>query len=395
MTRTPGKPRVLRVIARLNVGGPARHVVILDKGLEAAGFETLLAHGSLEPGEASLEAAAREAGIPVRRIPGLGRRVRLGSDLRAFASLLSLILEWRPDVLHTHTAKAGTLGRLAAGLYNLCRRRERRCAVVHTFHGHVLQGYFGTVGSAAARWIERALALITDCILVVSPSQELDIAERFHVAPRRKIRVVPLGLELEELFALDADAAPRPEVVFGYVGRFVAIKNLPLLVDAFARVHAHCPRARLLMVGDGETMADVREKVDKAGLSASVQFTGWTLDLPTVYRSLDVLVLSSLNEGTPVAAIEAMAAGLAVVATAVGGVPDVVRHGQTGLLVSSASADELASAMIRLADSPDERRRLGTAARVEARGRYGADRLVREVTNLYRTTLAAKRQGIP
>jgi hypothetical protein len=164
---TTGRPRVLRVIARLNIGGPARHVVILDRGLEASGFESLLAHGSVGPGEANLEAVAREAGIPMRRIPGLGRRLRAGGDLRAFVALVSLMFRWRPDVVHTHTAKAGTLGRLAAGLYNGCRRRTKRCLVVHTFHGHVLEGYFGTMGSAAVKWIERGLALITDSVLVV------------------------------------------------------------------------------------------------------------------------------------------------------------------------------------------------------------------------------------
>lgn len=381
------------MIARLNVGGPARHVTILDRRLAARGFQTLLAHGEIGPEEASLEQLIEDAGIPSRRIPGLGRRVSPLSDLRAFVSLVGLIFRQRPDIVHTHTAKAGTLGRIAALLYNLPRRRRSRCLVVHTFHGHVLHGYFGEFASAAVRAIERALGFVTDCIVVLSERQRQDIADRYRIAKPDRVRVVPLGLELDLLTALAPRTTHDAAVVFGFVGRFVPIKNLPLLIEAFARVHREVGSARLLLVGDGESRASVEALVAQQGLTAVVKLGGWRADLASVYGDIDVLVLTSLNEGTPVAAIEAMAAGLPVVATDVGGVSDVIVDGCTGLVVPSASVEPLAAAMLSLARSSELRRRLGVAAREAVRTRFSAERLASNVAALYDRELSAKRYG--
>lgn len=385
---------VLRIIARLNVGGPARHVTILDHGLQGLGFTTLLAHGEIGAGEASLEHLLVTAGVPARRIPGLGRRVSPFSDLRALASLVSLVFRLRPDVVHTHTAKAGALGRLAAGLYNASRSRQKRCLIVHTFHGHVLHGYFGRLASLVVRAIERCLGRLTDCVLVLSPLQRRDIGDRYRIAGPSRIHIVPLGLELSALTTLPVAAgAATGTVVFGYVGRFVEIKNLPLLIEAFAAVSRQAPGARLMLIGDGELRGDLEALVARHGLQRIVELAGWREDLEDVYRMIDVLVLASRNEGTPVAVIEAMAAALPVIATDVGGVPDVVTDGVTGLLVPSESVERLAAAMLRLAGSPDERRRLGTAARDDVRTRFSAARLVSDVAELYRTALDAKRLG--
>jgi glycosyltransferase involved in cell wall biosynthesis len=385
--------RVLRVIARLNVGGPARHVTILDKGLREAGFETLLAHGDVSPGEASLEALIAQAKIPSRRITGLGRRISPLSDLRAFAALVALVFQVRPDVVHTHTAKAGTLGRVAAFLYNVTRSRRQRCLVVHTFHGHVLNGYFSPAASIVVRAIERLQGLVTDCVLVLSPRQRTDIGDRFHIVDPARIHVLPLGLELDLLTALPAPL-PSSGVVFGFVGRFVPIKNIPLLIAAFADVHAQLPESRLLLVGDGDERAAVEAQVAARGLRGAVAFGGWRDDLSALYREIDVLVLTSLNEGTPVAVIEAMAAALPVVATDVGGVADVVEDGVTGVLVPSGSVAELAAAMLRLGRSREERARLGLSGREFVRARYSAQRLVADVARLYRAELERKRSAI-
>ena len=384
--------KVLRVIARLNVGGPARHVTILDKGLRARGFETLLAFGQIGPGEASLEQLVDAAAIPARRIPELGRRVSPLSDVRALVTLARLVFAYRPDVVHTHTAKAGTLGRLAAALYNATRGRNRRCLVVHTYHGHVLHGYFGALASLVVRVIERAMGLVTDCVLTLSPRQQTDIGDRYHIVNPARIHVVPLGLELQPLLELPPRTKSHADpVVFGFVGRFVPIKNLPLLIDAFARVHAERPEARLVLVGDGEGRASLEADVAARGIQQAVAFAGWRQDLAAVYREVDVMVLTSLNEGTPVAIIEAMAAGLAAIATEVGGVPDVVEHGVNGVLIPSESAAALAGAMLALARDPLERRRLGLAGREMVRARFGAERLVADVAWLYDTELRAKR----
>jgi glycosyltransferase involved in cell wall biosynthesis len=389
---TPERLHVLRIIARLNVGGPARHVVILDRGLGERGVSTLLAFGDVAEGEASMEGLVSEAGIAALRIPGLGRSVRPFDDLRAFITLVRVVFSERPDVVHTHTAKAGSLGRTAAWLYNLSRPRHRRCLIVHTFHGHVLHGYFGRSASALVRVIERTLARLTDCVLVLSPRLREEIGDVYRIAPPEKLFIVPLGLELDDLLALEPRAEPvAGEFVFGYVGRLVPVKNVPMLLGAFARVHAIAPEARLAIVGDGELAPALRELVQNRGLSGAVRFDGWRSDLPAVYAGFDALALTSVNEGTPVAVIEAMAAGLPVVATAVGGVPDVVTDGRDGLLVAPGDEEAMAQAMLRLLRRADERRALGTAAREVVRARFAASRLVTDVERLYRAQVGARR----
>jgi glycosyltransferase involved in cell wall biosynthesis len=372
-------------------------VTTLDAGLTALGFDTLLAHGDIGDGEASLEGLVQQTGIRAMRIPALGRRISILSDLSALTTLVRLVFQLRPHVVHTHTAKAGTLGRIAAALYNLSHGRSQRCLVVHTFHGHVLHGYFGTLGSLNVRLIERALGLLTDCVLVLSPRQRRDIGERYRIVPLSRIRIVPLGLEIQGLTALPVRAGTSvdDQVTFGFVGRFVPIKNLSLLIDAFTLVHSAEPATRLVLAGDGEVKGQLEAAVAGRGLAAAVVFSGWRNDLPELYRSMDVFVLTSLNEGTPVAVIEAMAAALPVIATDVGGVGDVVTHDQTGLLVPSDDIDQLAAAMLRVARSPEDRRRLGIAAREAVRTTFSAARLVTDIATLYRTELGQKRQGRP
>jgi len=394
--------KVLRIIARLNVGGPARHVVLLDRGLRARGHDTRLVFGSLGPFEASLEHLAVDSGLPTTQIRELGRRISPVSDLRAFVQLLRLVFREAPDVIHTHTAKAGTLGRLAAGCFNVTRPRRRRCLVVHTFHGHVLTGYFGPATNAAIRMTERTLAGMTDRIVTLSPAQRDDIVTRFGIASAARTIVVPLGLDLDHLARLDSTAPnlrrrfgiPGDALVVGYVGRFVAIKDLGTLVRAFARVVAARPEAVLLLVGDGPLRADVETLAAEFSLQKHVHLTGWIEDLAPLYATMDICALSSLNEGTPVALIEAMAAAKPVVATRVGGVADVVDHGRTGLLVPPGNAEALADEIVRLAADPGERSRMGVAGRQEVVGRFSTARLVDDIDAMYAKALAQKRSDI-
>ena len=391
--------KILRVIARLNVGGPARHVVLLDRGLRGRGHETRLVHGSLAPFEAGLEHLAAAAGLPTTHVRELGRRISPLSDLRAFGHLLRLVFREAPDVIHTHTAKAGTLGRVAAWLFNMTRPRRRRCVVVHTFHGHVLTGYFHPAINLGVRLAERALARITDRVVTISPAQREDIVTRFSIATAEQTVVVPLGLDLEHLARLEQGAAnlrhqfgiPEAALVVGYVGRFVAIKDLATLVHAFARVAAQRPDAVLLLVGDGPCRAEIAALAAGLGLQPQVRLAGWIDDLARLYATIDICALSSLNEGTPVALIEAMAAAKAVVATEVGGVADVVEHGRTGLLVAPRSPEALGDAIIRLAGTPEERSRMGAAGRLDVVERFSPGRLVEDIDTLYTTALAQKR----
>lgn len=391
--------KILRIIARLNVGGPARHVALLNAGLESRGHRTLLAYGALDAGEASLEGPAVESGIPLVHVDDLGRHVRAWSDVLAFIALLRLIFRERPDVVHTHTAKAGTLGRLAAAVYNGTRRRAERALVVHTFHGHVFEGYFSPFVNRLVRVTERSLARITDVVVTISPRQQQDIVTRFSVAPAERTTVVPLGLDLERLLEMPDDAADMRatigadawDVIVGYAGRMVHVKDLPTLIRAFAQAHAVVPTLRLVLCGDGPERTRAEALARELGITERLHFLGWVADLPRFYASIDIFALTSLNEGTPVAAIEAMAAARPVVSTEVGGVPDVVEHGVCGLLVPSQDPEAFAAALVRLATDAGLRRRMGQAGRARARDRYSHVRLVHEIEALYERGLQALR----
>ena len=378
---------VLRVIARLNVGGPARHVVLMSAGLEPARWRTVLATGRTDETEAEMLDLAAEAGLRPEIVPGLGRRLRPSSDLRAFFELLRLVRRHRPDVICTHTAKAGTLGRLAAIVHRVPVR-------VHTFHGHVFHGYFGSTGSRLARLVERALARATTRILAVSEEIADDLVEGHRIAPRERVSVIRLGLDLEPFRSLPPRGAVRRELGVApnapfvvTVGRLVPIKDHALLLDAFARVAAARPEARLALVGDGPCRAQLESRAARDDLAGRVLFTGWRRDLPAILADADVAALSSRNEGTPVALIEAAAAGVPAVSTDVGGVRQVVRDGETGRLVPPGDADALAAALIELLDDPAARRAMGGRARQVVAPTYCAERLCREIAALYEECL--------
>jgi len=390
--------KVVRAIARLNVGGPARQAILLHAALRGRGFDTVLVHGTVGPGEADLEDLLPASGEGVVKVPELGAKIRPLDDLRAFGALVRTVFRERPDVLHTHTAKAGALGRLSALAYNLTRRRSRRCLVVHTFHGHVFEGYFGPAGNAAVRTAERLLARVTDRIVAISPRQQSALVDRFAIASPAKVAVVPLGLDLDPFFDVagtdrglrEVLGFPRESFVVGCVGRLVPIKDVGTLLEALALASREAPSLRLAVVGDGPERPALERRAADLGLHGLVAFTGWRRDLPAVYAGLDAVALSSRNEGTPVALIEAMAAGRPVAATAVGGVPDVVEHERTGLLVPPGDPGRLASALVRLAGDPAGSARMAQQARAAVE-RYRSAHLLDAIEALYRSGLGARR----
>jgi glycosyltransferase involved in cell wall biosynthesis len=395
-----GGPRILRVIARLNVGGPARQVMVLDDRLRSRGWDTIVAHGRTAPDEASFEEAARAAGVHLHPITELGRSVRVWSDLIALIRLLGLLWRVEPDVVHTHTAKAGALGRLAASVYNVSRPPSHRCLIVHTFHGHVMDGYFGPITNRLVRLAERALGRLADRIVTISDRQWQDIVVRYRIAAPGKVSMVPLGFELESFDDLpsvtrarEALGLPSEGLAVGFIGRLVSIKQPLDLVDAFARLSAAEDAAVLLIVGDGELKSRVEQEVRSRGLTDRVVFAGWRSDLANVYAAIDIVALTSRNEGTPVTLIEAMAAGCPVVATDVGGVADLVEDGMNGLLVAAGDTRAFGEALVRLARDPVERERLGRNGRARVLARYQADRLADELDRLYRVALQEKRHS--
>jgi glycosyltransferase involved in cell wall biosynthesis len=386
------KVRVLRVITRMNMGGPAYHVSLLSGRLDPGRYETLLVTGAVGPGEASLEDLAERYGARLRVLADLGPTVSPPRDLRALAALVRIVRAFRPDIVHTHTAKAGTVGRLAALL-----APGRRPLVVHTYHGHVLEGYFGPRQTAVYRGVERLLARATDCLVGVSEATVRDLV-RLRVAPPERIRAIPLGLDLER-FAVADDAgrarfraevgAGPDDVLLAYLGRLVPIKRVDLLLQAVARARAGGSPVRLAIVGDGTLRPELEALARRLGVAEAVRFLGYRTDLEAIMAATDVGVLASANEGTPVSLIEAAAAGRPAVATAVGGVPEVVREG-AGLLVPAGDAEELAAAIATLASDAPLREAMGARAREHVLGRFASERLLEDVDRLYRELLAAR-----
>jgi glycosyltransferase involved in cell wall biosynthesis len=390
--RSHGRPiRVVRVIARLNVGGPALHVTYLARGLAERGYETTLVAGDVGPGEESMAFVAERAGVEVVRLPGLSRELSPVHDAIAAWRLARIIRTVRPDVVHTHTAKAGAVGRAAALLAGL----RRRPVVVHTFHGHVLRGYFGRGGTLLFRGIETALARISDRLVAVSPEVRDELVG-LGVARSEKFSVIRLGIELEPRVAYDGDVAelrrrlgiPAEKFVVGWFGRMTAVKRTDDLLTTLAGLRERRVDALLLLVGDGDDRERLEQRAHDLGLARSCLFLGYQQDVAPWYALCDAVVLTSASEGTPVTIIEALAAGRAVVATRVGGVPDVVDEGETGFLVRPADTHALAERLEILAREPARRAEMGRTGRKRVLERYAVERLVDDVDRLYGELLA-------
>ncbi|HUN22738.1 MAG TPA: glycosyltransferase family 4 protein [Anaerolineales bacterium] len=376
--------RIARVIARLNVGGPAIHVVHLTEKLAEAGFESVLYAGSLGADEADMGYLATAAGIQVVSIPPLQREIRPWADLQALWQLFRHFRRTRPQIVHTHTFKAGALGRVAARLAGVP-------LVFHTFHGHVFHGYYSPYLSRVIVWVEWFLALLTTRIVTISQALKQDLVG-YHIAPADKIVVVPLGFDLQP-FAQNSSlrgqlhqelklSADVPLV--GIVGRLVSVKNQALFLEMARKLLDSGYNGNFVVVGGGELLANLQEQTTQLGMTERVHFLGWRQDLPRIYADLDVAVNTSVNEGTPVALIEAMAAGVGVVATAVGGVPDVITHGETGWLAESGNAEQLVSGVCAaLAKPPASLHK----AQQHVLAVYDVQRLVADIASLYRQFL--------
>lgn len=379
-TRTE-RVRIAYVITRLNVGGPAVHVLLLAGGLDPERFDVVVIAGTPGPREGEMISLPGVLRAPrIVRVPCLGRRISPLDDLRAFVGLVRVLGRERPDIVHTHMAKAGALGRIAARLL-------RTRAVVHTFHGNVLSGYFGRIVSRAFLVAEQVLARLSDAIVALSPRQAAEI-RALAIAAEPRLALVPLGVQLGPF--LDAHVGVlRGELhidaetpLVGIVARLVPIKGVDLFLGAAELVARTSPAARFIVVGDGQDRVGLERRVSEGPLAGRVSFLGWRDDLPAIFADLDVVVLSSRNEGTPTSIIEAMAAGCAIVATAVGGVPDLLPPG-TGLLVPPGDVGALAAMTQRLLEDPNEREVLGLAARARASHNHDVGALVGRMTALY------------
>jgi glycosyltransferase involved in cell wall biosynthesis len=387
--------KVLRVIARLNVGGPALHVAYLTAGLAERGYDTTLVAGTIARGEESMAFVADAQNVHVETLSELHREISPIRDLRAILRLARLIRRERPTILHTHTAKAGAVGRIAA----LLAGGARPPIIVHTFHGHVLRGYFGRTMTFGFRTLERWLARTTTSLVAVSPEVRDDLVA-LRVAPASKFTVVRLGIDLAHRIA--SDGAQRRETrrqmglrgddvfVVGWVGRMTAVKNTDSLVRALQTLVDLGVDARLLLVGDGPDRDHLERYAHELGVMKRCLFLGYQEDVSRFYDAIDALVLPSVNEGTPVSVIEALAAERPAVATRVGGTPDIIRDGIDGFLVDPADSEELAARLAELARDATRRAAMGAAGRARVLERYAVGRLIDDIDRLYRELLATR-----
>lgn len=387
-----GRPiKVVRVISRLNVGGPAIQAITLTRCLVDRGYETTLVRGSEGEREGNMDSLAAELGVAPLRIPSIHRE--LGRhDARALGALIRLLRRVRPDVLHTHAAKAGTIGRVAALLAGSAAPPVR----VHTFHGHVLTGYFGPAKGAAFRAVERALARSTTRLIAVS-EEVCDDLVRLGIAPSDKIDVVRLGFDLSPFVEAQHGEGvrlrrelglPETSTVITLVARLVPIKRVDVFLQA-AEILAADHNLCFLIVGDGELGSPLRSSRAAQSLGARVVWAGMRKDMPAVVSASDVVCLTSDNEGTPVSLIEAAAGGRPVVSTRVGGVESVVRDGVTGHLTPAGDAEALAERIAAVAANREAGFEMGEAGRRRVLARFSLDRLVDDVDGLYRRLLSS------
>lgn len=387
-----GRIKIVRIIARLNIGGPAIHTILLSGGMDRKVFNTHFVAGLPDASEGDMADFAKQNMVEVDYIPEMGREIGF-KDFPAFIKILKLLIKIKPDIVHTHTAKAGALGRIAAILAGVPVK-------IHTFHGHVFDGYFSPIKTKIFIAIEKVLGVFTDKVIVVSKSTRDEIVDGLKIIPDNKCAVIKLGFDLNKFLDNDGvkgvlrrefNIAPGALLV-GIVGRLVPIKNHKMFLSAVRKIIDRTPGRDLkfLIIGDGELRRHLEEEVGRMGLKGDIIFTGWIRDIAKAYADLDVIVLTSLNEGTPVSLIEAMASARPVVATSVGGVVDIVVDGKNGFLVGSNDADLFADKVSALLGDRDKRRELGSRGREFVRNAFQKDRLIEETEELYYKCLDKK-----
>ncbi|WP_447968626.1 glycosyltransferase [Nitrospira sp. M1] len=410
------KIKVVRVIARLNIGGPAKQAIFLTHSLNGRNVQSSLITGVVGYDEESLALSKLEEEGDVYILPTLGREISLWQDIHTFFELCKIFKAIRPDIVHTHTAKAGTLGRLAAIWVRVPIK-------VHTFHGHVFRKYFGHIKTTLFVCIERLLSYATDRIVVVSESQRRELTDDFHIAPVGKFHIIPLGFNLESFASSGSMVEARSEFgidsnafVVGFVGRLVPIKNPFLLLEAFynAEVFRHTTPSffnmhnepwSVIVAGGGELLEVMQSEVEARDFSKRFIFCGWQQHVEHVHAAVNVVVLTSLNEGTPVALIEAMASGKPFIATNVGGVIDLmvgtgssytaVNGGvftvyQNGILVESQDVVGLAGALLYIATHLEEAHAMGAVGREFSVKLFDEQRLLGDIRGLYQDLLVEK-----
>ena len=383
MTPENAPIRVMRIIARMNVGGPAVQVSGLMRGFNSHDFEHRLYTGFCAADEADyLDTVATD--VKATRIKGFGRRVSLGGDVNAFISLIKEIRDFKPHIIHTHTAKAGFLGRIASIVSFQPSIR------VHTFHGHLLNGYFGALKRRLVIIAEKLLALFTHELLAVGDKVRQDLLAA-GVGNSKKFGLMPPGLEIGLLpnkkDSQESYGLSTTKLQCAFIGRVTQIKRPDRFLDVVSEIKRRGVEVEFFIAGDGELLEICQERIAREHLPVKV--LGWQSNIEKVLAAADIVVLTSDNEGTPLSLIQAGMAGLPVVATRVGSVPEVVLDGTTGI-IASLEVQKIADAFEKLANSSDLREQLGTAAKEFTLANFGVIRLVHDHEELYKRLLTSR-----
>ena len=403
------KIKIVRIIARLNVGGPARHVVWLTKELQNSEFQTVLLAGTVPAGEEDMGYFAAENEVAPIFIEEMSRELS-PKDIVSLWKIFQQIRREKPDIIHTHTAKAGTVGRAAGFLYRWLTPRAligkpRRVKLVHTYHGHIFHSYYGNLKTNIFLLIEKTLArLATDKIVVISDQQYREIHEQFGVGKKKQFRIIPLGIDLtafadwksKRKLLREEIGAADDEILIGLVGRLTEVKNhsLFLKVVQIYKSDEDVPKLKFVVIGDGHLRAKLENEAETLGVNDLIVFVGNRNDADVFYAGLDVVALTSLNEGTPLSLIEAMANEKPVISTSVGGVIDLlgkIEEKQTdfqvcerGLRVASNDAEAFYKALLYLIKDENLQKKLAENGKSFVEAQYSKERLTSDIKNLNR-----------
>ncbi len=403
MPQNPTVPRVLILINRLNLGGPAFHVATLTKYLSPE-FEMLLVAGTKDDSEESSDYIVKNMGLNFVSLPEMHRSLNPFKDYRSYKALRKMIREFKPDIVHTHAAKAGALGRLAA-------LHEKVPVIIHTFHGHVFHSYFSPFKTKIFLKIERYLAKKSSGIIAISERQKKDLTLKYRVSTVAKVHMIPLGFDLRSFrenisekreafrkkYLLEDD-----EIAIGIIGRLVPVKNHPLFLASAASILKQTKKkVRFFVIGDGESKELLFREAEALGLDytyfrskpikADLTFCSWIKDVDVAISGLDIVALSSHNEGTPVSLIEAQAGDKPVISTNVGGIENVVVKNGTALLVDSNDYIDYAEQLLRLIEDDELRHRLGNNGWEFVREKFHFTRMIKEVSMLYKQLLTKRK----
>ena len=394
-------PRVLRILNRLIIGGPVLNAVYLTHYMSPE-FATLLVVGKKEDDEESAEYLTDELGIKIIYLPEMRRAVNAINDYKAYKKLKQIIKEFKPDIVHTHAAKPGALGRLAADAMKVP-------IIVHTYHGHVFHSYFGKFKTQIYLTAERFLAKKSKALIAISPTQKAELVNEFKIAPEKKFHIIPLGLNLDK-FQEDYDGKRKKfrnefglndnDIAIGIIGRLVPVKNHYLFLEAIAYVLKNSSKiVRAFIVGDGEMRNSLEQKATSLNISyassknkekvytSPLVFTSWRSDVDVINAGLDIVTLTSFNEGTSVSLIEAQAAQKPIVSTRVGGIQDVVEEGITALLSDIKDKTTFFENLCRLVEDDALRKSLSRNGKLRVMQRYSYRRLIKDMSALYRELL--------